>query len=193
MRWVRQRRDRRRIHDLHELLCATFPSPGVALDRESGDDYVDLLSDVDLIEASLAGALSWGREVHRAALITALEQAVGCQLRCEPLMTETQRNALHGVVDALRVFVAPEEGLSVSWSKLDGLSALVTEGEYAGCTVTIEVPGSGVVLFEVEGAPRAGGEAFSWEASATDDLGVREWLASFGLTAAAANRLDPDR
>lgn len=34
VKWVRQRRGRLKIYDLHELLCTTFPSPVVALERE---------------------------------------------------------------------------------------------------------------------------------------------------------------
>ncbi|GAB2578720.1 hypothetical protein GCM10009593_16410 [Microlunatus antarcticus] len=189
---MRERRGRRNIRDLRELLRSTFPSPVVALDREWGDDCVDLLSDVDLLEDHLTAALSWGREPHRPALVVALEQAVSCHTRWDPLMTEGQRDALKRVVDALRVLVMPEGDLSVWWATLHGLTAVATEGEYAGCTVTIEVRGSGVVLFAIEGTPIAGGEAVSWEASATDDQGVQEWLASFGLRSAAAGRLEPN-
>lgn len=192
MRWMRQRRDRRNINDLHDLLRSTFPSPVVALEHEFGNDYVDLMIDVDLVEDHLAAALSWGREPHWPALVAAREQAAICQLRWGPLMTQTQRHALDRVVDALQVLVAPDRDLRSRWSKLHGLSLVATEGEYAGCTITIEVPGPGLVLFAIAGTPTAGAEAVSWEASATDDQGVYEWLTSFGLTSAAASRLDPN-
>lgn len=192
MGWLRQRRDRRNIKDLHDLLRSTFPSPTVALEHECGNDCVDLLIDVDLVEDHLAAALSWGREPQWPALVAAREQAAICLLRWGSLMTQTQRHAFDRVVDALQVLVAPDRDLSARWSKLHGLSLLATEGEYAGCTITIKVPGPGVVLFAIAGTPTAGAEAVSWEASATDDQGVHEWLTSFGLTSAAASRLDPN-
>ena len=110
VKWVRHYRDRRKIYDLHELLCTTFPSPAVALEREWGDEYVDLLGEVDIAEASLAGALSWGRQAHRPGLAVAFEQAVSCQSRWNSLMTETQRDVIDRVVDGLRLLVSPEGG-----------------------------------------------------------------------------------
>lgn len=192
MRWVQQREAKREIDDLHELLCSAFPSPGFALDHGCGDDYADLLSDVDLVEDHLAAALSWGREAHWPALAAARERAVNCQLRWDSVMTQAQRDALSCVVDALQVLVAPNGGLSTRWSKLHGLSSLATEGKYAGCTIAIEVPGPEIVLFAITGTPTRGVTAVSWEASATDDEGVQEWLTSFGLTSVAASRLEPN-
>lgn len=192
MRWVEQRKARRNINDLHELLRSTFPSPALALDHGRGDDYADLLGDVDLVEDHLAAALSQGREAHWPSLAAAREQTVNCQLRWDSVMTQTQRDALSRVVDELQELVAARAGLSTRWSKLHGLSSLATEGKYAGCTITIEVPGPEIVLFAITGTPTGGVTAVSWEASATDDEGVQEWLTSFGLTSAAASRSEPN-